>query len=230
MMEGERGGRRGASRGPGAWLPVRTATFHPSVQEDLPSEFPSPDEATQILFRAAQGEGAAEGELFEIVYQELRRIADRQMRGQGPGHTLQATALVHEAFLRIFGGGELRFESRQHFLATAAVAMRQVLVDHARRRKSVKRGGDRQPVRIDTRCDAPQKSEIDLDVLDLHQALEELNALDERQGRLVELRYFGGLEVEEVARVLDVSKTTVEREWRAARAWLGKRLQQGHGD
>ena len=187
-------------------------------------------EVTQIVRGLALGQEDRGPELHAYLLEELKAIARGHLREQRAGHTLQASALVNEAYLKLFERGGLEVNHRAHFFALAARAMRQVLVDHARRRKSVKRGGDRQPVRIDTRCDAPQKSEIDLDVLDLHQALEELNALDERQGRLVELRYFGGLEVEEVARVLDVSKTTVEREWRAARAWLGKRLQQGHGD
>ena len=222
MMEGERGGRRGASRGPGAWLPVRTATFHPSVQEDLPSEFPSPDEATQILFRAAQGEGAAEGELFEIVYQELRRIADRQMRGQGPGHTLQATALVHEAFLRIFGGGELRFESRQHFLATAAVAMRQVLVDHARGRSRDKRSPRGERLFLDELTE--QYGDRAGDLVALDDALLLLAERDPAMVRLVELRFFGGLSVDDAAEVLGISPRTAAREWKTAKAWLKTEL------
>lgn len=159
------------------------------------------------------------------LYGELRAIAEGCLKSQRPDHTLQPTALVHEAYLKLFDATELAPNDRKHFFRLAARAMRQLLIDHARARGRDKRAGDRGEVTLDEAIGAA--AGIDFDWLDLDEALTDLAALDERQARVVELRYFGGLEVDDVAQVLDVSRSTVERDWRAARAWLGVRLDGG---
>ena len=186
------------------------------------SAAPNPAELTRFLNDLGLGHSEAEGDLMPHVFGELRRIAAAYLRGDRPGETLQPTALVNEAYLKLFGSAELEWDSRKHFFVVAAKAMRQLVIDHARRRSSEKRGGGRQAVTLDEHV--AQATGIDFDLVDLDAALVEFEALDERRCRVVELRYFAGLEVEEVARVLDVSTTTVERDWRFARAWLGRRL------
>lgn len=157
------------------------------------------------------------------IHAELLAIAESQMRRQRAEHTLQPTELVNEAFLRLFPSERVDWNDRQHFFALAARVMRQLLVDHARRRQRLKRGGGQRPLRLDQAF--TRSSEFPVDLIDLDLALQELSGLNELQGSVVELRYFGGLQVAEVASVLDISKRTVERNWRAARAWLGNRLQ-----
>ncbi|QOJ14492.1 MAG: sigma-70 family RNA polymerase sigma factor [Planctomycetia bacterium] len=177
---------------------------------------------TLVLERVACGEGAAAAELLPLVYEELRRLAQGQLRGQSPGHTLQATALVHEAYLKMVAHTESGWQSRAHFLAVAATAMRQILMNHARDKRADKRGGGR--VRV-TLAEGQAAHDIpDFDPLELDDVLTRLAGLDRVQSRVVELRFFSGMSVEEIAHVMDVSPATVKREWRAARAWLNAEL------
>jgi len=183
---------------------------------------------TLVVRELARGEHEGQGTLLEHLLRELKAIAQGHLRTQRANHSLQASALVNEAYLKLFDRGGLEIHDRVHFFALAAKAMRQVLVDHARRRRAAKRGGGQDALSIGLST-MGRSGLVDLDVFDLHLALEALVEADARQARVVELRYFGGLEVEEVARVLGVSKTTVERDWRMARAWLGNRLSKGGG-
>ncbi len=183
---------------------------------------PTPDQLTAVLARAASGERSASDQLMPLVYDQLRALAQSYLRQQSSGHTLQATALVHEAYIRLLGGRQIAWESRAHFFDVAARAMRQVLCNHARDLRRVKRGSGRARITL-SEADTPSgASQVDL--VDLDDALTELAELDERQSRIVELRFFSGMTVEEVVQVLGVSTTTVEREWRAARAWLSSVL------
>ncbi len=179
------------------------------------------DTVTRLVERHRAGDAAALDELLGVVYGELRRLAAWQMRVERDGHTLQPTALVHEAYLRL-AGEDPRWENRAHFFAVAAQVMRHVLVDHARARKADKRGGAATHVVLDEALDVATSQ--DVDVLALHEALERLASVDPQLARVVELRYFGGLTVPEVAEVVGVSRATVEREWVTARAWLRKEL------
>jgi RNA polymerase sigma-70 factor, ECF subfamily len=179
---------------------------------------PRPPELTALLRAWARGDDGARERLFPLVHGELRRQAARYMRRERRGHTLQPTALVNEAYLRLAGADGLDWQGRAHFFAIAARVMRQVLVDHARRRRAAKR--DVRPVTLED-AEAPA---VPLELLDLESALNELAALSDRQAQIVELRYFGGLGVDETAQVLALSESTVKREWRTARAWLQHRL------
>jgi RNA polymerase sigma factor (TIGR02999 family) len=159
------------------------------------------------------------------VYAELRRQAGRAMRRESPENTLQATALVHEAYLRLVDQRRVVWRNRAHFFGLAAQLMRRILVDHARERHAAKRGGGLRQLTIsEANAPAPSPPDEGVDVLALHEALERLAALDPDQARLVELRYFGGLSIEETAEALDVSPATVKREWAIARAWLRREL------
>jgi RNA polymerase sigma factor (TIGR02999 family) len=186
----------------------------------MPAAQPTP--ATVILQRLGQGDAGAEAELLALVYAELRGMADAELRGERVDHTLQATALVHEAWLRLVDGSATDWTGRAHFYGAAARAMRQVLVDHARARGAAKRGGGRARTPLDESL-ALYESRA-LDVLALDEALQRLAAADARAARIVELRFFGGLEIAEIAAALDVSVPTVERSWRMARAWLRAEL------
>jgi RNA polymerase sigma-70 factor (ECF subfamily) len=166
-------------------------------------------------------------ELMPLVYDELRRIAASYVRGERPGQTIQATALVNEAFVRLAGERARHFNSRTHFLAIAALSMRQILVQRARARNAIKRGGGPQRVTLDD-ANVGSADANDIDVLALDEALSRLAALDAELGKVVELRYFGGLTVEEVADVMGTSPATVKRQWALARAWL-KRSLDGEG-
>lgn len=173
---------------------------------------------------APQDEAAAAQELLPRVYDELRALAGNYLRGEGAAHTLQPTALVHEAWLRVLDQSRVAWKNPGHLRAVSAQAMRRVLVDHARRKKADKRGGGARSVTMDSgllRADEPT-----LDVLSIEAALEKLGARNERQGRIVELRFFGGMTNKEVADVLGVSETTVEDQWRIARAWLAVELER----
>ncbi len=174
---------------------------------------------TQLLRARAAGEDGAEARLAELVYAELHRLADRQMRGERGGHSLTPTALLHEAWLRLRPEDGAGAADRAAFLGLAARRMRQVLVDHARRRDADKRGGGAWKV---TLSNLPDEAAPDpqIDVLDLEQALQQLEAHDARKARVVELRYFGGLEMVEVAQLLGVSRATAQRDWEVARAFL----------
>jgi RNA polymerase sigma factor (TIGR02999 family) len=185
------------------------------------SENGEPD-ITLLLADLARGSTNAAERLFPMVYRELRRIAAVQMRGERKDHTLEPTALVHEAFLRLAGSAEIQPKNRAHFFAIAAQAMRRILVDHARRRKAVKRGaGDRPSSFVDV---ADPEKDPDGYVVALNQALEELAVLDPRQARIVELRFFGGMTIEETCALLDVGHATIERDWKLAKAWLHRRI------
>lgn len=180
---------------------------------------------TGLLHRWQAGDSAVEERLLPLVYGELRRIAGRELRRERSDHTLQPTALVHELFLRLTRQTQTSWEGRVHFLAVSAGIMRRILVDHARRRRRVKRGGTLCRVPLE---DAPaQDAGRDVDVIALDDALRELAALDADQGRLVELRFFAGLSTEETAVALGVSSRTVKRDWRSAKAWLLRRLGEG---
>lgn len=159
-----------------------------------------------------------------LIYDELRSIAAREMRRERCDHTLQATALVHEVFLRFLGATDLSWQSRAHFMHIAAQAMRRILVDHARARRAEKRGGDLVRVTLDEQLRAPDGQVAD--AIDIDGALERLAALDERKARVVELRVFAGQGIEDIARILGVSEPTVKREWRFARAWMQKALSE----
>ena len=186
-------------------------------------------DTANLLERASAGDPKATSELMPLVYNELRRLAASYLRRERPGQTLQATALVHEAYVRLIGEKAHNWQNRTHFLAIAALSMRQILVQRARARKAAKRGGDPERITLDERVVAAPTGagveEIDLVALDA--ALEKLAALNERQARIVELRYFGGLSVEEAAEVLDISPATVKRDWLVARAWLHRELRGG---
>lgn len=184
----------------------------------------APTGITPLLRAWDGGDPAAADRLFRALYGELHRRAARAMRRQGAGHTLQTTALVHEAYLRLAGRRGLAWQDRGHFLGVAARAMRHVLVDHARARGTAKRGGGARLVTLVT-ADAPAaESGSGVELLALHEALARLAALDPDQARLVELRYFGGLTVEETAEALGISRATVKREWAIARGWLRREL------
>jgi RNA polymerase sigma factor (TIGR02999 family) len=184
-----------------------------------------PEEVTQLLRRWQQGDQRASEELLPLVYGELRRIARRHLRGERDGHTLEATALVHEAYLRLVGGSDLHWNDRVHFYAVAAQMMRRVLVDHARGRGAAKRGGSVVKVSLDEARDPAV--ETGADVVALDDALMSLEALDPRKSRIVELRFFGGLTLEETAAVVGLSVPTVVKETRLARAWLHSQISSG---
>jgi RNA polymerase sigma-70 factor, ECF subfamily len=180
-------------------------------------------EVTRLLERASDGDVAARATLFDVLYRELRRLAEAAMRAERSDHTLQPTALVHEAFLRLAGDNG-RFQSRAHFLGVAASAMRRVLVDHARGRDAKKRGRGATRVTVTDLDQLPQPASEDVDLVVLDDALSRLTALDARQGQIVELRFFGGLSVEETAAVVGVSERTIKREWQMSRAWLRREI------
>jgi RNA polymerase sigma-70 factor, ECF subfamily len=178
----------------------------------------SPGDITILLSGLRAGDKSAESKLMPLVYSELLRAARRYMRGERPDHTLQPTALVHEAYLRLVGQREIAWQNRAHFFGVAAQLMRRILVDHARARQAEKRGGDVGMVPLEEAM--VFKEEGGPALLALDQALTRLNQFDPRQGRIVELRFFGGLTEEEIAAVLGVSARTIKRDWNVARAWL----------
>jgi RNA polymerase sigma factor (TIGR02999 family) len=184
---------------------------------------PGTKPVTALLLAWGRGEEGAEERLFELVYHELRRRAAAQLRRERGSHTLQPTALVHEAFMRLVDHGSIPWQGRAHFFAVASRTMRRVLVDHARRRLARRRGGGATRITLDDAGAVSQPRDVDLLALD--GALERLAALDPRQSQIVELRYFGGLSVDETAQVLRVSSPTVKRGWTTARAWLFRELQ-----
>ena len=165
-------------------------------------------------------------ELFPVVYQELRRLAHAYMRRERPGVTLQTTALVNEAYIRLNSYDRTRILNRKHFLALAAGAMRRILVDHAKSRDSAKRGGGFQKVSLDEAV-TPEKRSAELIAID--EALTDLKAWDGRKAKIVELRFFGGLNIEETAEVTGLSATTIQREWRSAKAWLHRAINENYG-
>ena len=178
-------------------------------------------EVTELLIDWSAGDASALDRLVPLVYDELRRVARARLRKEAPGHVLQTTALVNEAYLRLVDQQQVRWQNRAHFFAIASRMMRRILIDHARRKAAAKRGAAAEPV---TLSDVPGQPEKGIDVLALDEALGRLAQLDERQSRVVELRYFGGLTEEETAEVLDVSVRTVRREWTIAKAWLYRQI------
>ena len=175
-------------------------------------------EVTGLLIRLTDGDDGALGELLPLVYAELRRLAAGYLRRERPGHTLQPTALVNEAYLRLVDQTQVRWQNRAHFLGVAAQMMRRILVDHARGQRAEKRGGEIQKLSLDENIDVSGERAADLVALD--EALKRLAELDPQKSRIVELRFFGGLSVEETAEVLGVSAPTIKRQWRMAKAWL----------
>lgn len=182
-------------------------------------------EVTQLLGRIDAGEAAAQADLMELVYQELQRVAGGFMRRERPDHTLQPTALVNEAVLRMLGPEALgQLNSRAHLFGAMAQAMRRVLVDHARAKNAQRRGGERERVGLDLAIELADVGDA-VDMLAIDEALRKLESLNARQAQVVELRFFGGLSVPEIAEFLGVSVSTVEKDWRLARAWLSGQLQ-----
>jgi RNA polymerase sigma factor (TIGR02999 family) len=184
----------------------------------------SPDPA-RILTRAAGGDEAARQQITSMTYHRLRELASGFLRRERPDHTLQPTALVHEAYIRLVDQSRVDWKDRGFFVGIAAREMRRILIDHARHHKRLKRGGGWGKVLLDQV--AIPVGERDIGILDVDEALRKLSSIHERQGRIVELRFFGGFSIEEVAQVLEISPKTVEKDWRIARAWLHRYLAEG---
>ena len=183
---------------------------------------PAKGEVTRLLCAIGDGDQQAVTALLPLVYDELRTAAQRLLRQERADHTLQPTALVHEAYLRLVDQSEQGWESRRHFFGVAAKAMRRVLVDHARSHTALKRGGGRLRLSLDESALPIEEASAYVEALD--EALGDLSAIDEQKSRIVELRFFGGLTTEEAAEALDVSTRTVERDWRLAKAWLHRAI------
>jgi RNA polymerase sigma factor (TIGR02999 family) len=181
-----------------------------------------PARVTELLRELREGAPGAGESLFRVVYGELHRLAAAQMRRERPGHTLQPTALVHEAYLRLMGSPDAPWRDRSHFLCAASRAMRAILVDFARRRGALKRGGGRRRITFDEGLGTEPRTPDD--VLSVHEALVKLEAVDPQGSRVVELRFFGGLTVAETARVMEVAESTVYLAWEHARAWLYREI------
>jgi|SRR5215204_6519659 len=188
------------------------------LDHTMPSTSDQSGQVTQLLERWSRGDLSALDELTPLVYTELRNVAAAYLRQERPDHTLQATALVNETYLRLIDQKQGRWEGRKHFYGIAARLMRQVLVEHARRHKAEKRGGGRLNVTFE-HCEEIAGTP-DTDILAVHEALERLASFDVQQARIVELRFFGGLSIQEAAETLGIGHATVEREWNMARAWL----------
>lgn len=187
-----------------------------SVQEDPPGKI------TRLLREIREGDSGAFDRLMPLVYDELRQIARRQLRGERSDHTLDTSALTHEVYLKLVGESEVDWENRAHFFVLAARAMRQILIDHARKRNAQKRGGNWTRTTLSSRN---LRVEVQMgELIDLDEGLRRLHEIDERASRVVELRFFGGMTEDEVAEVLDISTRTVQRDWRKARAWLYKEV------
>ena len=190
-----------------------------SYQDELMDEpSVSPHEVTQLLQQWSQGDDSALAQLTPLVYEELRRLAHHYMEGERPGHTLQTTALVNEAYLRLADQTNLNWQSRAHFFAVAARGMRRILVSYARSNRAQKRGGGAARIELDEAAIlSPEQSQ---EIVDLHEALERLETLDSRKAQVVELKFFGGLNYDEIAEVLKIARATVRRDWEFARLWL----------
>ncbi len=183
---------------------------------------PASAQTTQILIDLSKGQPSAASRLMPLVYDELRALAARYMAQERAGHTLQATALVNEAYLKLIDQSRIDWKGRAHFFAVAAETIRRILVDHARQHLAAKRGGSARRLTLSDATGPPEADPLDL--LDLDEALDRLGELNERHGKVVELRFFGGLSVDETAHVLEVSPQTVGADWRMARAWMRQRL------
>ncbi|NOT58804.1 MAG: sigma-70 family RNA polymerase sigma factor [Acidobacteria bacterium] len=189
---------------------------------------PTPPDVTQLLIAWNAGEPAALDQLLPLVNDELRRLARGYLRRERPGHTLQPTALVNEAYLKLIDQRQVQWQNRAHFLGIAAQLMRRILIDHARRHLYQKRGGGALRVSLDESAAVTDAKTAEL--LAVEEALEKLIGLDARKGRIIELRFYGGLTEVEIAEVLGVSVPTVQREWRSAKAWLHRMLTEGNQD
>ncbi len=189
---------------------------------------PVATEVTQLLIAWSDGDSEALDRLIPLVYQELRKLARHHMRKERAGHTLETTALIHEAYLRLIDAKQVQIKNRAHFFGVSARLMRQILVDAARARGYEKRGGGAQQVSLDAALTVTQKPEVDLLAID--EALSALATLDLRKSQVVEMRFFGGLTEAEIATVLDVSIETVKRDWRLAKSWLRMKLDGGTPD
>jgi RNA polymerase sigma-70 factor (ECF subfamily) len=183
---------------------------------------PPETRVTQLLLEASRGDQQAVDELFEKVYAELRGLAKNYWQDERADHTLQATALVHEAYLRLVGTEQIEWQNRAHFFSIAAQVMRHILVDHARRHSSEKRGSGERKLALDEAVSFAEDRDVNLVALD--DALKALAELDEQQSRIVELRFFAGLSIKEVAAALDISEIAVSRKWSAAKLWLRKQI------
>ena len=230
MAEEQNAGKGESTSEPGFARGARTKPEPPSHQaKDPPDENP---DVTELLLEWAAGHHGALDELLPILYAELRSMADRSLRRERSNHTLQATALVNEAYLRLINQDRIQWRNRAQFLGIASEMMRRILVDHARRRQAAKRDGGLRITLEDgvaSARDARAATRI-VDLVALDEALSRLQAIDPRQARIVEMRYFAGLKVEETAAVLDISSRTVKREWQMARAWLKRELSQSPAD
>ena len=184
---------------------------------------PGPGEVTGLLLAWNDGDPGAMERLMPLVYAELREIAERHFRRERPGHTLQPTAVVHEAYFRLVDQTRVTWKNRGHFLAVASQAMRRILIDHARGRDAEKRGGPGKRVTLDFGAASPEPSR-EVDLLALDEALLRLRSLDEAQAQIVELRFFGGLTIEEAADVMQTSASSIKRDFRSAKAWLFREL------
>lgn len=185
-----------------------------------------PKDVTRMLMSWSNGDQTALEQLLPLVYDELRRLAALYLRREQPGHTLQATALVHEAYLRLVDQTSVNWQNRAHFFGAAANLMRQILIQHARARHADKRGGNQQKLYLDEVSNLADKltTQPGMDLITLDEALERLATVAPQQSRVVELRYFGGLSISETAEVLDISPATVKREWTMAKAWLHREI------
>ena len=183
---------------------------------------PSPQQVTQLLVAWGDGDGAALDKLMPLVHEELRRLAHHYMRGEGPGNTMQTSALVNEAYLRLVDQTNPHWQNRAHFFAISAQLMRQILVDYARKRRSRKRGGGVRQVSLDEGMIVSEERSANVVALD--DALKSLAEIDSRKSQIVELRFFGGLSIEETAEVLQISPGTVMRDWTLAKAWLRREI------
>ncbi len=188
---------------------------------------PSSSEVTKYLQAWNQGDEAALEKLMPIVYNELRKLARSYMRRERSGHTLQATALVHEAFLRLIDQNAVTWQNRAHFFGIAAQMMKRILVNHEVSRRAAKRSGGAEKVTLEQAKGI--ESQQDLDIIQLNEALQELESMDSRQCRIVELRFFSGLTLEETAEVMNLSLATVKRDWSTAKLWLRQRISKGTG-
>jgi RNA polymerase sigma factor (TIGR02999 family) len=188
----------------------------------------SPDIVAELLVRWNAGDVSARDALVPFVYSELKRIARRCLAGQGRDHTLQPTALVHEAYLRLVRRDAGNYRDRVHFFALAAQMMRQILIDYARKSASAKRGANAVTLSLDEALDRPQEApkQTSLDLIALDNAMNQLATLDPRQCRIVELRFFGGLSIEETAEIVEISPATAKREWATARVWLHRTMSE----
>ena len=184
-----------------------------------------PEGITQLLIDWGEGDKAALERLMPLVYTELRRLASNYLRRERVGHTLEPTALVNEAYLKLIDQKNAKWQNRAQFFGISAQLMRRILVDHARQRQAVKRGGSDQQRLSITSAQAALVNQPEIDLLALNEALDELARMDPQQSRIVELKFFGGLSIEETAEVLDISHATVERDWKSARAWLRQQLE-----